>query len=611
MSYQLIKNKEEFISYMEGVKDLLVFDTETTGLKIDSQLLGISLYDGLRPPCFIPTDYFFTDGLYIGDIKRVACQYFPNVKIGIAHNGKFDLGVFKSNGIPDIELMWDTASMIHIYNPDLLKQLETRIKEDFGYAKPTFKSIIGKNWDKIDWVKDVKSGTITLNQLAKYACEDVFYTFKLYEKYRALLEQDDLLKIHDKIEIPVIKVLRDMFVRGVAIDVPLLQSMGSQVDGHLTRITNNIYNEAGCVFNLNSPKQKADILFNKLKLSSSKTTKSGAASTDAFVLEELAAKGYPIAGYMVEYSELQKLNSGYIQAIPDRVDFDGRLRADFNSNGTKTGRFSSANPNLQNQPNNDAFPIRAAFVPKPGYKLICADYSQIELRVMGHVSKDKKFMQAFWDGQDIHGKVANDLGIDRKQAKVVNFGVLYGMGPQKLALTLGISENEAKSIVKGYETTYDGYRTWKQQTEKFAEKHGYIRNLFGRIRRLPGAMSSDKKLFYGSLRQACNTVVQGSSADLIKLAMIQLHKKFLERGFDEGILLQVHDELVCEVPDSTAEEALHIMERTMAETVKLSVPLEVDGRILTNWAEMKAKEYNNPLLLKPNHLDLLQLWQML
>lgn len=612
--FTLIKDKQEFIKYMDGVEDTIVFDTETTGLKIDSLLLGISLYDGVRPACFVPTDYFFSEGLPIKDIKSVCQEYFPKIKVGIAHNGKFDLGVFKVNEIPDIELKYDTASMVHLYNPDLLKQLETRIKEDFGYDKPTFKTLVGKKWDKIDWVADVKSGLVKLDVLARYACEDVYYTLQLFDKYYPLLEKDNLLKLLDKIEMPIIKVLRDMYVSGVLIDVPLLKEMGATVDKVLRDVTTNIYNEAGCEFNLNSPKQKADVLFGKMKLKSTKLTKSGAASTDADVLEELALKGHAIAGYMVEYSEVQKLNSGYIQAIPEKIDFDGRLRAGFNSNGTKTGRFSSSDPNLQNQPNNPRFPVRKAFIPKDLHKLICADYSQIEPRIMTHLSQDPKLIDIYHSKGDIYIGIAMELGITRPQAKVVQLAISYGLGPDKLALQLGVSKRDAEKIIEEYYIKYGKLAKYKKGVEDFTKKNGYVKTMYGRIRRLPGVFSSNKKLYYGSLRQAFNTNIQGSAADVIKMAMIKLHRQYEERGHGEQMLLQVHDELVNEVPDFVAEESLHLMEQTMSNVVSLSIPLEVEGRILNNWSEMKQKEYTNPMInyvpkISINENTLIPLWQ--
>lgn len=585
MKYLILNTEQALDNYLRKCVDLTVIDTETTGLKYNELILGIVLYDGTQDPAFVPTNYFFVEGMPISVIRSTCNKYFPTLK-GIAHNGKYDLGILQSNGFEDFDLKYDTMIMVHTYNPDLEQNLEKRVSADFKVNKPTFKEIIGKNWDKIDWVKDVQSGAVTLEMLAEYACADGYWTYQLYLKYLPLLEKDGLSKIHDKIEIPLVYVLRDMFNTGVTTDVKKLYDMGSRVDKELQSLMDSIYEEAGCVFNINSGKQKADILFDKMRLPSIKNTKGGARATDTDVLETLANRGYQIAQYLIDYSELQKLNSGYIQSIPTMVDDDGKLRCNFNSCGTKTGRFSSNNPNLQNQPNNENFPVRSAFVARPGYVLLCFDYSQIELRVMGHAAKDKRFIEAFMNGEDIHGKVASDLNIERKHAKIVNFGVLYGMGPSKLAHSLGISEMKAKQIIEGYEKTYEGYRHWKKQTEEFAKRNGYVKNLFGRIRRLPGASSENKALFFGALRRACNTVIQGSSADIIKLAMIKLAEEL--KKVNGHLLLQVHDELLIEVPIERAIEAYAITKDVMENTTKLSVPLEADGKIITDWSQMKG-----------------------
>lgn len=323
-----------------------------------------------------------------------------------------------------------------------------------------------------------------------------------------------------------------------------------------------------------------------------KATKSGGRSTDSDVMEMLADKGYKIAEYFVKYSEIQKLNSGYIQSIPALVDRHNVLRGDLNSNGTKTGRFSSQNPNLQNQPNNHDFPIRRAFIPRPGMVFLNYDYSQLELRVMAHVSQDKHFLEVFRNGEDPHGDVARRLGIPRRDAKVVNFGVLYGMGSEKLAKTINVSTKEADKIINvDYLRTYAGFAAWKVQTENFVKRHGFVKNIFGRIRRLPnatkGPLERTPKEFYGALRQSINSPIQGSGADMVKLAMIKMATRFKEEGIDAHLVLQVHDEVLVEVSIPDMYRAQEIVIDSMENAVKLSVPMLVDGKIITNWAEMK------------------------
>lgn len=602
-SHRIISTRQEFLSYCKTVDptELIVYDSETTGLTIDDKILGIALCDKTDIPVFVITNFFFKNGISINDIREVANEYFPKWE-GITHNGKYDLGMFTGHGIADIKIKDDSLIMIHTIDPELIKKLETRVTEDLGFSKKTFESIIGKKWDKIDWSKE---GEALLPMLAEYACEDVYYTKRLRDHYLKLLEEDpDLLKIHDEMEIPLIPVLRDMWVRGVNIDEKLLNKMGSKIQGYLTILKDQIHESAGCIFNINSSQQKAEILFDKFGYEPLKRTKGGKPATDKDTMVYLAAKGYPIAQLLTEYQELNTLNTNFVSKIPTWLDKDRRLRGSFNASGTKTGRFSSNNPNLQNQPNNKKFPVRQAYIPTDGYLLLGADYSQIELRVMGHAAQDKRFIEAFWNGEDIHGRVASDLGITRKEAKVVNFGVLYSMGPSKLAASLGISMDEAKEIIYGYQKTYIGYTNWKRNIEAEATRTGYVKTLFGRRRLLPGYNSKDKKLYYAAMRRVGNTAIQGSSADIIKIAMVAIHEKYKKYKMDAHLLLQVHDELIAEASQGCAADAYEILVDTMENTIKLSVPLIADGKIMTDWSAMKKdddlglyNELKNPSIL--------------
>lgn len=597
MKYSILYDEDSVRDYFQFCGNEVAFDTESTGLALGSPILGLSFYNPTNGAVFIPTNTYFKGCLSTERIVEILNDYTPFIK-GVAHNAKYDWGVFENVGLITPKLLADTIAMVHSYDPNAEKNLEKRVYEDFGVRKQKFEEIIKKKWDKINWKTDVAKGIVTLEALAEYSCEDTFYTWKLWKYYTPKLEKEDLLKIHDRIELPLIEVLKSMYMRGVNIDKEYLLDLDEKITEKLTSVVDNIYDEAGCVFNLNSPKQKANVLFDKLKLPSYKTTKTGARATDSDVYDLLAQDGYDIGKYLQEYSTLQKLSSGYSKAIPQMIYADGRLRCNFNSLGTATGRFSSNNPNLQNQPNNKDFSIRKAFIPTPGYKLLIADYSQIELRVMAHASGDKRFMEAFLSGEDIHGKVGRDLGIERKFAKVVNFGVLYGMGFTKLGHTLGISEKEAKNIITNYERTYTGYYEWKIKTEKFAERNHYIKTLFGRVRRLPAIASGDKRLYFGSLRQAVNTVIQGSAADIIKIAMINLFNEYKTKNLDAHLMLQVHDELINEAIQPQCEEAYAVMKHVMENSIKLSVPLEVDGKICDNWGQMKDDSFTGLIIPK-------------
>lgn len=588
MHYSLIRDVESLLAFITLIKedDLLYFDTELTSLRINAKLLIISFHhprSGKTVSIVVDSPYF--DGIPL-HIIREELSKLPRIR-GIAHNWKFDAVVFEHRKLPEIPAFADTALMVHVYDPDKLKNLETRVKEDLGYEKKKYKDIIKKNWDKIDWVKDVASGLIKLEELAEYAAEDVFWGYELYTYYQSLLDKEpQLQKIHDNIEVPFSKVLRDMKLKGIRIDTATLRKIDRKLAVGLKTATDAIYEEAGCVFNMNAPKQKADVLFKKLGLPPVGKTKTGADSTDADTLEVLAAQGYKIAQLMLDYASLQKLFSGYTQSIPSLIDEDGRLRCDFNADGTRTGRLSSSNPNLQNQPNNDKYPIRKSFIASEGKVLLIADYSQIEPRIMAHLSKDPKMISIYKEAGDIYIGIAQELGIVRKEAKVVQLAISYGLGPDKLARSLNVSTNSAKDIIKLYYQKYKFFSAWKTGIEKYAEKHGHVVNMFGRIRRLPNAKKPHLRgLYFTALRQAVNTVVQGSAADFLKISMIKLWKTWEHK--DADILLQVHDELVCESFIASAQERFEEMCHIMENTTTLLVPIKAEGKICSDWSQMK------------------------
>lgn len=595
----LVESADEFERFLCSLEDnsILTEDWETTGLDYDAIPLGLSLHQRGKNSTFVPIDYFFSKGLPMEVVAEKCNRHFKRLRL-IAHNAKYDSMINVMNGIKDesCNFIADTLVMVHLVDPTLDKQLEKRVAEDFGYKKKTFEEILAEKyngkklkWSNIDWAV---MGDELLPLLAGYAGEDTYWETKLYYRYKDALDAD-AWKIHNKIEMPMIKILRDAKIRGVLIDVPLLIDMGKRAQERLETAIDNIYDVAGCTFNLNSPKQKQQVFFDKLKLPIISYTKSGQPSTDADSAEQWAEMGYPIGKALVEYSELQKLLSGYINAIPNLVDEHNVLRGDLNSCGTRTGRMSSSNPNLQNQPNNHDFPIRDAFIPRPGYVFVNYDYSQLELRVMAHMSKDEKFMHIFLTGGDPHGDVATRCGITRKQAKVMNFGVLYGMGPDKYERTFDVSHERALQMIDDYHKTYTGFARWKTSTENYAKKNGYVKNLFGRKRILseaaknPYSGSVDKRKYFGELRQSVNTIIQGTGADIVKLATIAMCKQFEQKQLDAHFLLQVHDEVLIEARIDQMFEIEKVVIDCMQNTVKLDVPLIADGKILAKWGEMK------------------------
>lgn len=586
----LLEDSEELYKYIRSIDpgELLVNDWETTGLEHDALPLGLSLCARDKPPIFAPTDYYFTDGMPMTEIADVCNECYPDYKL-IAHNAKYDSMINVMNGIKDECCNWyaDTLIMVHLVDPNLDMNLEKRVAADFGYEKQKFEKLCGKRWNKINWASE---GDALLPILAAYAGEDTYWELKVYEKYRPLMNPR-MWKMLQDMEMPLVKILRDAKIRGVVIDVPLLKEMGVEVDKRLSQYIQEIYDECGCVFNINSTPQKQKVFFEKMDLPVISTTKTGGPSTDAKTAASWAESGYRIGELLVKYSELQKLNSGYIKSIPNLVDKHNVLRGDLNSCGTVTSRFSSSNPNLQNQPNNHDFPIRQAFIPRPGYCFLNYDYSQLELRVMAHMAPDPVFKKIFWSGGDPHAETAQLLNTTRRNAKTCNFGVLYGLGIPNFARRFKTTNAEAQKIIDRYHDTYYGYAKWKVRTEEFVQKHGYVETLFGFRRLLPEAMKSPFKrtpyAFYEALRQACNTIIQGTGAGIVKLATIAAVKSFKKAGLDCHFLLQVHDELLFEVRIDQALEAERLLIDAMENTVKLDVPLTVDGKILANWGEMK------------------------
>lgn len=587
----LIESIDEAIECFKNYEDnsILTFDWETTGLEYDAVPLGLSLHQRGTPPCFIPLDYFFDKGIPMDALASICNREFKRLRL-IAHNAKYDSMINVMNGIKDenCNIIADTLIMIHLYDPSLDKQLEKRVKADFGYEKETFEKICGKKWNRINWARE---GNELLPLLAGYAGEDTYWETQMYYKYKSLLDEDAWRILH-KIEMPMIKILRDAKIRGVLINVPLLNDMAVEARSKLNSYIEAIYDTAGCIFNINSTPQKQKVFFEKLRLPIISYTKTGNPSTDANSASEWAEMGYPIGKALVAYSEVQKLLSGYLDTIPNLVDNSNVLRGDLNSCGTRTGRMASSNPNLQNQPNNHDFPIRSAFIPRPGYVFVNYDYSQLELRVMAHMSKDKKFIDIFLHGRDPHGEVAKACGITRKQAKTMNFGVLYGMGPDKYERTFGVSHERALQMIDDYHRSYDGFAKWKTATENYAKKHGYVKNLFGRIRRFTETTKNpfegvDKRKYFGELRQSVNSIIQGTGADIVKLATVAMCKKFEELNLDAHFLLQVHDEVLIEARIDQMHEIERVVIDCMENTVKLDVPLIADGKILANWGEMK------------------------
>jgi DNA polymerase-1 len=422
---------------------------------------------------------------------------------------------------------------------------------------------------------------------------------RLFEILNPRIDEYGLRALYREIELPLIPVLADMERSGIKVDPGTLRSLSEEMEKQLAELTTKIYRSAGVAFNINSPKQLGEILFEKLNLpSGKKTRKTGGYSTDQAVLEELAVS-HEIPRLILEYRQIAKLKSTYVDALPGLINpATGRVHTSFNQAGAATGRLSSSDPNLQNIPVRTDLGrlIRRAFIPEKGNLLLAADYSQIELRVLAHLSQDLVLTDAFLQDQDIHERTAlevfgeaarSDRAEYRRRAKVINFGIVYGLSAFGLAQRLGIGREEAQAFIDAYFERYKGVRAWIDKTIDEARKTGRVQTLFGRIRPMPDIHSKEFNTRQFAERTAINTPIQGTAADLIKIAMIRVHNGLQEKHLSARILLQVHDELVLEAPEAEVGAASELVKREMENAATLRVPLKVDMNVADNWKDMK------------------------
>ena len=422
---------------------------------------------------------------------------------------------------------------------------------------------------------------------------------RLYEILDPRLDQLGLRKLYREIELPLVPVLADMERAGIKVDRGMLQQMSSTMEKQLSELTARIYGAAGMEFNINSPRQLGEILFEKLNLPIlKKTRKTGGYSTDQAVLEELA-QTYELPKLILDYRQIAKLKSTYVDALPALINpRTGRVHTTFNQTGAATGRLSSSDPNLQNIPIRSDIGrlIRGAFVPEKGNVLISADYSQVELRILAHLSQDDVLVSAFRSGEDIHERTAREVFSEtellnpaecRRRAKVINFGIVYGLSAYGLSQNLGISREDAQSFIDAYFTRYRGVRAWLDSTLQEVRQTGRAKTLFDRIRPIPDINSRDYNLRSFAERTAVNSPIQGTAADVIKIAMIRIHEALPKRGLSAKILLQVHDELVLEVPEAEVDVTRTLVREEMEGAASLLVPLKVDLNVAGNWMDMK------------------------
>ncbi|MCX7944015.1 MAG: DNA polymerase I [Deltaproteobacteria bacterium] len=595
-NYGTIDSEEKLLKLLSAIdeKEYISIDTETDNINpLNSNIIGISLCLEEGTAYYIPIGH-----RYLGAPKQLNPDFvrerlntvISNKKI-IGQNLKYDLLVFLSNGYRGVKAYDDAMIAAYLLDPEAISHsLKTIAKRYLDYDMFTYKEVTSSRGGRGLNFSEVDVGTATL-----YSCEDADVTYRLINVLKKRLESEGLYKLYREVEIPLLNILTDMEFTGVYVNVKKLNDLSEYLRVKIMEEEDIIYKLAGEKFNINSPKSLSYILFDKLKLPVIKQTQTGT-STDSSVLEELQDKN-EIVKHIIEYRTLTKIKSTYVEALSSLINKrSGRIHTSFNQTATATGRLSSSEPNLQNIPVRTEIgkKVREAFEAQDGYLILSADYSQIELRVFAHLSKDPTLIKAFMNGEDIHTRTACEIfdkrpdEIDsemRRLAKTINFGIIYGMGAFSLAKTLGISRREAQEYINRYFDRISGVKRFIKKTIEEARRNQYVKTIFGRIRYLKNINSKSPSVRQQEERIAVNTPIQGSAADIIKLAMINISRK-IEHS-DTKMILQVHDELVFEVPKNKIEEVSKLIKNEMENVVSLDVPLVADIAVGKNWAEAK------------------------
>jgi len=587
---------------------LLALDTETTSLfPLRAELVGMSLAVGPGRSWYLPFAHVAPDGELAGGVAPCnlpalasdalrplrALLEDPGVpKAG--HNIKYDWLVLRRVGVELAGVAYDSMLASFVLDPGRRSHaLDELARDRLGITLKTYGELVGKGRSERPFA------AVPLADAARYCAADSETVLLLRDAFQGELVDHQLLRLLETIEIPLVRVLVEMEWHGVLIDRERLGEISRAFGKELVELEGAIQRAAGTDFNLNSTPQLRSLLFEKLQLPVLKRTKTGP-STDFEVLEQLAAMGHEVPKLLIEYRELSKLRSTYVDALPGYVNgTTGSIHTSFNQTGAATGRLSSSDPNLQNipvrTPRGEA--IRRAFVAAPGAVLLTADYSQIELRLLAHLSGDAAFVQAFEQGGDIHRQTAAIIfGVPqdqvtpemRSRAKTINFGTIYGQGSFALSRQLGITQEEAKEFIRAYFARFSGVRAWLDRTVAAAREHGYVETIFGRRRYVPELRDRNFNIRAFGERTATNSPLQGSAADLIKIAMIRIDRALAEQRLATRMLLQVHDELVLEVPEAEQGIASGLVKRHMETAAVLRVPLVVSVGIGRNWVDAKG-----------------------
>ncbi len=597
--YQCVLEESELDSWIEQLKatELFAFDTETTSLNyMNARVVGVSFCIEPGKAAYVPFGHDYLDAPTQLSEELVFAKLKPLLEdescAKVGQNLKYDANVLRNHGITLRGIAYDTMLESYIYNSTGTRHdMDSLAKAYLGHSTIHFEDIAGKG------KKQLTFNQISLEEAAPYAAEDADITMRLHRRLMPEVEANSGPKqVFSEIEIPLVPVLSKIERNGALVDATMLGEQSLSHQKRITELEQEVYAMAGEEFNLASPKQLGVILFEKLGLPVLKKTKTKVPSTAEEVLQQLALD-YPLPKLLLEYRGLSKLKSTYTDKLPTLInETSGRVHTSYHQAVTATGRLSSSDPNLQNIPIKtvEGRRVRQAFIAPPGYKLLAADYSQIELRIMAHLSKDKALCAAFSNGLDIHSATAAEVFNEpldrvtteqRRSAKAINFGLIYGMSAFGLSKQLHIGRKDAQRYIDTYFERYPGVADYMESTRATASEQGYVETILGRRLHLPDIQSSNHMRRTAAERTAINAPMQGSAADIIKRAMIDVDGWIERENMDVKMIMQVHDELVFEVPEDQAETLKPIICELMSSAVPLSVPLDVDAGIGNNWEE--------------------------
>ena len=602
--YSLVQTVDALKSWIDRIckTGLLAFDTETTSLDASrAELVGCSLSLHPGEACYVPLSHRAPDLLADGEVtKQIPLAEALSIMkpmledpaiLKVGQNIKYDMRVMARHDIKiapiedSMLLSYVLEGGLHGHGMDELSKLH------FDHIPIPFKEVAGSGKNQITFDR------VTLTKACDYAAEDADITLRLYQLLKPRLVQERVVALYERLERPLVPVLARMESTGIKVERAQLARLSEDFAQRIDTLEAEIYSLAGRAFTIGSPKQLGEILFDEMSLEGGKKGKSGAYATDANVLESLAAQGHNLPSRVLDWRQLTKLKSTYTDALLEHINPEtGRVHTSYSMTGTSTGRLSSNDPNLQNIPvrTEEGRNIRRAFVAEKGNALLSADYSQIELRILAHIAGVDTLKQAFHDGLDIHSLTAShvfDVPLDhmdpmvRRSAKAINFGIIYGISPFGLARQLGIAQSEAKAYIEAYFERYPGIKDYMENTKKAAHESGYVTTLFGRRCHLPGINEKNPAHRGFSERAAINAPIQGTAADIIKRAMIQMEDALALAGLKARMLLQVHDELIFEAPEDEIEATAETARRVMEGAAHLDVPLIIDTGIAANWAE--------------------------